>query len=443
MPGLILLILSTGLAYWLTVRSLAWGVCCALTVGYVHGVLRANLLDPATTFLFDGALFGVYAGAYMSRRLSAQAWKTPVGRWAGLLIIWPVLMTLVPINNLLIQVAALRGAVWYVVLMVVGSRLDVAEVKTIGRWTVGLNVLALAGGLYIYFFGLPSLYPENIVTLIAYKSRDVAGGFYRIPSLFLNAHAYGAAMIMSIPLVASIGLGRQTGADRVLAIIGAVAALAGILMCGARQTVVVACVATLLMIVVSRLNLQMIMLLLLVIGAGGYAALQNERLQRALTLTDTDYLQDRVAISVNTDFFDLLTDYPFGAGMGSAFGSSVPSFLAEYAPKQVVGLENEYSRIHVNQGVIGLLIWLAFIVWYATRVPGSQKGPLLPARQLAYSMTITIWMTAWIGAGMTSAIPSAAMMFLLHGMVVAPERRLPRPVVSATPPRPGLAGAAV
>ena len=97
-------------------------------------------------------------------------------------------------------------------------------------------------------------------------------------------------------------------------------------------------------------------------------AADNERLQRADTLEDTEFVSERIRASANESFFELMVQYPAGAGMGSAFGTSIPYFLADPTPT-AIGLENEYSRILVDQGLVGLGLWLAFLVWLLHRPP--------------------------------------------------------------------------
>ena len=78
-------------------------------------------------------------------------------------------------------------------------------------------------------------------------------------------------------------------------------------------------------------------------------------------------------------------DYPFGAGMGSAVGTSIPYFLADVAPEQI-GLENEFSRILVDQGWFGLGGWLAFVGWLYVRPPPA--GRRLPGGSGSCSCTL-------------------------------------------------------
>ncbi|HYP13715.1 MAG TPA: hypothetical protein VEQ63_07315, partial [Bryobacteraceae bacterium] len=47
--------------YFAARRSLVAGLSAMLAAGYIYGITRANLLSPATHFLFDAALIGLYS----------------------------------------------------------------------------------------------------------------------------------------------------------------------------------------------------------------------------------------------------------------------------------------------------------------------------------------------------------------------------------------------
>ncbi len=43
-------------------KSLVGGIVTALAVGYFYGILRANLNEMMSHFIFDGAVIGLYVG---------------------------------------------------------------------------------------------------------------------------------------------------------------------------------------------------------------------------------------------------------------------------------------------------------------------------------------------------------------------------------------------
>src|SRR5262245_50996847 len=93
----------------LTLRSLGLGLLGVFAVGYFNGVVRANYLSVYTTFMFDSALLGLYVGFFAGwPREAAEVLRGAAGRWVLLLVIWPALLSLVPVNDFLVQLVALR-----------------------------------------------------------------------------------------------------------------------------------------------------------------------------------------------------------------------------------------------------------------------------------------------------------------------------------------------
>ncbi len=404
-----------------TVRSLGLGLVAVMAVGYFNGVIRANYLSPFTTFMFDFGLLGLYVGFFVARtRDSAGVWATPLGRWALALIVWPVMMVIVPINDYLVQLVALRATVWFLPAMLVASRLRVADLTMIARGLALLNLAALAAGVYVYQNGVESLYPDNAVTQIIYASKDVGGGseYHRIPSTFLSAHAYGGTMMFSLPFLLGHLFGPRTGAvDRGLMAAGAVAAVGGILLCAARQPAATFVLCSLIVWTVTRFNLAVGALAVGIVAAAALYAGTDERFQRVQSLEDTGMVSDRVSGSANASFFDLMAQYPLGAGMGSSSGTSVPFFLADRAP-EAVGLENEYCRILIDQGLVGLGLWLGFVVWMFRSPPRLRlNAPWGLGVMMMFALCLTNWATAFIGAGTLSSIPASVMMLVQMGVL--------------------------
>ena len=166
---------------------------------------------------------------------------------------------------------------------------------------------------------------------------------------------------------------------------------------------------------------------------------QSERFQRFLSLRNTEYVADRVSWSVNMSFFDMILTYPFGAGLGSAVGTSVPYFLQSLQTMPPVGMESEYGRITVEQSLVGLAIWLYFIVKTLTR----RTRPVAPnwalATQLMKAYIALMWTSAFIGTGTLMSIPQTALMLMQMGVI---WQHRPRTVPRSQPaPRPDVQAA--
>jgi hypothetical protein len=138
-------------------------------------------------------------------------------------------------------------------------------------------------------------------------------------------------------------------------------------------------------------------------------------MQRFLTMEDTDAVLGRVEISVNMSFFDLLLTYPLGNGMGAG-GTSIPYFLHDLI-KEPVGMESEYARILLEQGIAGLVLWLAFIGWFVGRRPVTIRDPWLLGKQLLWFFSLASFAAAIIGTGLMTAIPQSMLFFLGVGFV--------------------------
>ena len=409
-----------------TFRSLGWGLLAVVAVGYFNGVIRANDLGVFTTFMFDAAVLGLYVGYFITKsRLVEGVGSGLAGRFVLFLIVWPSLLCLVPINHYLVQCVALRATVWFLPVLLIATRLTTADLAVFARGMAVLNLVALAGGIYVFQNGVEALYPNNAITQIIYGSNDVAGyKYHRIPSTFLSAHAYGGTMLATLPFL----LGRLVGlkvrlADRGLAAAGVVAAAGGMLMCGARSPLILLALTLAIAWLLSRLSVTLGLVGVVLVAGGLWFASTSERFQRATSLEDTEMVGNRIASSADASFLDLLGRYPFGAGMGSSAGTSIPFFLADVAPESI-GLENEYCRILVDQGWVGLGGWLAFLVWLFVRPPPSRPAdPWRIGVVLMYSLTLASWVSAFIGTGILSSVPGTVLLLTQMGVLVGVRAR--------------------
>jgi len=407
-------------AFLATLRSLGWGFLAVIAVGYFSGVIRANFLGVFTTFMFDGAVLGLYLGFFFRKSLRAKGvGPGPARGFVLFLIAWPAFLCAIPVNHFLIQCVGLRATVWFLPVLLIATRLTTADLALLARGMAVLNLVALAGGIYVFENGVEALYPKNAITQIIYMSHDVGGRikYHRVPSTFLSAAAYGGTMLMTLPFL----LGRLLGlkvrlADRCLAVAGVVAAVGGLLMCGARSPLVMLALTLAIAWLLSRLSLTMGLIGVVLVVGGLRFASTSERFQRASTLEDTEMVGNRIAASANASFLDLLGRYPLGAGMGSA--ASIPYFLADVAPEPI-GMENEYCRILVDQGWFGLGGWLAFIVWLFVRPPPSRPAdPWRFGVVLLYSLALASWVTAFIGTGLLFSIPGTVLLLTQMGVLV-------------------------
>ncbi|HYO54713.1 hypothetical protein, partial [Archangium sp.] len=300
--------------------------------------------------------------------------------------------------------------------------------------------------------GVEAFFPRNSVTTVLYLSNDVgAERALRIPAVFNTSHAYGGCMLLSLPLLVRRWQRISSRWSRVLTVGVLMASVLGLFICAARSPVAQLVVILGLLLLVTGLPLKLLAGVTGLAAVVGLVVAANPRFQRFLTLEDTRYVSDRVSLSVNTNLFDVLSNYPLGNGLGSAAGTSIPFFLSHLARPQF-GLENEFARIAMEQGFIGLVLWVLFLGWLFTRLPPRRRGGSLVAERMMWATILTIWATAVMGTGTLSSIPGTTFLLLWMGIIVGtrrpapvPKTRLvapkaPAPQAPITEPQPGLSG---
>jgi hypothetical protein len=431
MTGLIACFLAFVVTLWSGRRSLGQGLIALLGVGYAYGIVRANLLTPWSHFTFDAALLGLYL---------SQKWTSsdPVERkrfaivqlWIAVLIGWSVLIALLPFQPLLVSIVGLRGNVFFIPIVLLGIQLKHQDLLRLTGGLAVLNIIVLGFAAGEYVLGVPRFYPMSPVTQIIYGSiLDGGEGFFRIPATFANAHAYGGAMVCSLPFLIGGWDRPRKPIWRLLVLAGIGAALLGILLSATRVNFVYGVAMIAVTILTSRLSTRTRLVFMLLVAVLGVVAMSNVRFQRFKTLGDTDLVTDRVAGSVNRGFFEILVEHPMGNGLGGG-GTSIPYFL-QGEVRNPIGMENEYARILGEQGVIGLLLWLSFVIWFLSRAKVAfGAGQWVNGRRMAWSLAAVLLATAWLGVGLLTAIPQTVLMLLGMGWSVVPEMAEPtsRPV---------------
>jgi hypothetical protein len=154
------------------------------------------------------------------------------------------------------------------------------------------------------------------------------------------------------------------------------------------------------------------------IGTVVFLVAVSPRMQRFLQLEDTSYVKTRISSSVNESFVDLAEEYPLGNGLGGG-GTSIPYFLAPYV-RNPVAIENEYGRIMLEQGLPGLAIWLAFIIWTLSRPLPHERDPWNLGKWLGRIALGFSFVAAQTGTGLLTSIPGSALLLLYMGWVAAP-----------------------
>ena len=424
MPALAACFLAFVLTYWNGRSSLGRGLVSLVATGYLYGILRANFQTEWSHFIFDAALLGLYLSQTWRSSEPGKDLRT-LQIWTAILIGWPCLVAILPFQPILISIVGLRGNILFIPLLLLAMKLKDRDLLQFSAGVAVLNVIALGFGVGEYVLGVPRFYPFGPVTQIIYNSTDVAEGFFRIPGTFTNAHAYGGAMVCSLPFLIGAWDRAETLIWRLLAVTGISAALVGILLSATRLNFLIGSAMVAMTILTSRLKPSKRIVFLLLIAAVGYAAIANERFQRFKSLGDTDSVTERVGGSLNRGFWEILIEYPLGNGLGGG-GTSIPYFLQGQV-RNPIGMENEYGRILCEQGIIGLLIWVAFVIWFLSRAKVAfAKSPWVTGRRMAWGLVAVLFGTAWIGTGLLTAIPQTVMMLLGIGWAATPDTTLPK-----------------
>lgn len=403
-------------------RSLGLGLVMLLTCGYFYGILRANLLTTFSHFIFDAGLLGLYLSPCWRLPDALDKKRSdPVKWWLVILMAWPALIVLLPFQPLLVSLVGLRGNIYFIPLLLLGARLKGKDIVELSAGLAALDLIAVGFAAAEYFLGVERFFPLSPVTFIMYSSNDVTGGFLRIPATFISAHAFGGTMVATIPFLIGLWTGTQRRLYRVLALISVPAALVGVLMSATRLNFIFGSAMIAFALFRTQMKAKQKFWLVLIIVAVGAAGLTNVRLQRFKTLDDTDYISDRIAGSVNRGFWEILTEYPMGNGLGGG-GTSIPYFL-EGQVKNPIGMENEYARILSEQGIIGLLLWLCFLGYFVHRSRNAfGAGPWSMTKRLTWCMAVFGFGTAWIGTGLLTSIPETVVLMMGMGWVlVDPE----------------------
>jgi len=416
--GLVLSVVAFFLTYYLARKSIVKGVCAVLTVGCFFGILRANFPQTSSFFIFDSSVIALYAAQHKLILRSFRARDAQrLQHWIIFLMLWPLLMFLVPMQDPLVQLVGLRGNMFLLPFVLIGAKLESDELFDIALWLAVLCLVSVGVGTAEYLFGIEHFFPENAVTDIIYRSNDVgANNAYRIPSLFPNAHTFGGMMVMALPWMVGAWVQRQRLVrHKNLLVAGIVAAMLGVFMSAARTDFIL--LAALITVFTFSTQLRpiyrvgWIMVLIIV----GFVVSSNPRFQRFTMLSDQEYVTSRVKSSVSVTIFDAIAEYPFGVGLGGG-GTSMPFFLIQRVHRPVM-VESELGRIHLETGLIGTTAWILFMIWVFTR-PRVQKADLwFVGLRLAWVICVVCAIAGLIGIGLLTSIPASAVLLMLLGWI--------------------------
>lgn len=448
MTAIVFCIIAFVLTLWARTRSRSAGVLSVLFVGYLYGILRANL-ETAGYFIFDSALLGLYLSEIRAPLTPGQqSRENRLRDWVVALALMPSLLLLLPMQDTMVKLVGFRSAVLFLPFILLGARLEREEFKKVVIGIAALNLLAFAVAGYEFFYGIASLFPPSRVTEIMYRSTLDNPALHRIPATFSTSASYGGTMVFTIPFIGLAISGRYLkGWRHALSLAGLAAGGLGVFLSASRSTAVLAIVAVIGLLLENRRRPRAAMTLLGAAMCVAFLVTTQPRLQRFLSLGDVGSVSQRLSGSVNAGIVDVVTQYPFGNGLGAG-GTSLPYFL-EKRVRGSIAVENEYARLTLEQGVLGLALWLGFVAWVL--VP-SHGDPAAPGKLAIRILAAVVFATGLTGTGFLAAIPGTCLLFLLLGALfsdnsatarVSPQSRRPRapsvrrPVIQTHDPIPG------
>lgn len=398
-------------------RALWQGIAAVLAVGYLYGVVRANLGD-ATHLLFDAAVAGLFAACLWKvvtapNRPGMHALKG----WTLLLMAWPTALFLFPAGDILVELVGWRANVFLLPFLLVGARLDEESLYRTALVLAVLNIGAGAIGALEFAFGIDTFFPRTAVTEMLYLSRlsDQESLGLRIPSTFVNAHAYGGTMVMTLPFIMGALIQRRKPWHVQLLTAAVVVSLLGVFMAGVRTPILVLAVLVALVTISGQLRGYARLGWAVGIVVVAWVVSGEARLQRFVTLQDTEFLSERWSGSVNSEFFDLVDQYPFGRGLAGG-GTSIPYFLQDRYQANFV-LENEFARILLEQGLPGLFMWLLFMAWVMIKGFSPPDDEWRLSRRLVLATVSSYFVLALTGIGLLTSIPQSVILLLGVGWI--------------------------
>lgn len=419
-------------AAWRAGRRALWmGITAVLVVGYVYGIARAHMSDAFIHVLFDASVAGLYV-ACLWRAIEARnrhgLYELKV--WTLLLVAWPTILFFTTSGDTLIQMVGWRANAFILPCLLIGAQLDDEQLYRLGVALGVLNIGAAVVGALEFTFGLQLFFPHNEVTDIMYRSRLSDQQWWlglRIPATFVNAHAYGGTMVMTLPFIFGAWVQRRTRAHGHLLTVALVASLLGVFMAGAR-TPMIALAGLVVLVTFSgylrggaRLTWVAVMMVVAFIVSG------DDRLQRFVSLQDSAFLAERLGGSINREFVDLMWTYPFGRGLAGG-GTSIPYFLQDRSAAYFV-MENEFARIALEQGIPGFFMWVCFMVWVLVQAQHRANDGWQLARRLMLAVTFAYFLFALTGIGLLTSIPQSVVLLLGIGWMTVRDKQAIRAVL--------------
>ncbi|HLL45480.1 MAG TPA: hypothetical protein VK399_02180 [Longimicrobiaceae bacterium] len=375
--------------------------------------------------MFDAAVAGLYATQLLRPLDIADRIRTqPIRNWMVLLIGWPCLLLLLPLQDPMVQMVGLRAHIFFLPFLLLGARLGRDDLYRLALVLAALNIVSFAFALGEFFFGLPYFYPRNEVTELIYRSNDIRSannllGAFRIPATFANSSQYGGTMIITLPVIVGAWFTARAHRHRVVLACAMAAAVLGVFFSASRTNILVLGVLVLVSLVSGKMGVAGRVGWVAMLAVIGWTVSTNERLFLRLMSLNVDTILERLSWSMNRGVLELAAKHPMGNGLGGG-GSSIPHFLLHLV-RNPMPVENQYATIMLEQGLPGLLLWVAFLAWVFTRRAPPRSDPWHLARRLCAIACAAFLATGFIGLGLFTSIPFSPILFIWLAWLGTPQ----------------------
>ena len=129
-----------GLCVYMGRKSLVSGLCALMGIGYLYGVLRANLPDGYSHLIFDAGTFGIYVTQLTGNQPLWQHRRSEdLRNWMTVLVAWPILLFFIPMQDPLIQLVGLRGSIFLLSLVLCAAMMPVKALPS-ASWPSALGL---------------------------------------------------------------------------------------------------------------------------------------------------------------------------------------------------------------------------------------------------------------------------------------------------------------
>lgn len=352
--------------------------------------------------------------------------------WAwGVWLVFCLLMILNPLaHNLEAWFYASRGIAFYPLLMIPLVLMVMKDREDMMRVFVLIVLCELVGT----FWAMKQIHvgvsvTENRWLMAGAASTHILFGKLRAFSYFSDAAQFGASQVHIAFMCFCFAFGIQKTKWRVVLVVAGCLLFYGFMLSGSRGPLVIPAIAGFFFLLVSRYTKLFVggcVVGFLLFGFLKFTTIaQNDyniaRLRTALNPTeDASFLvrkerEERVKV--------FLADKPLGGGIGSAgfWGRRFypGTFLAD------IGTDGHYTRIWMETGFIGLLIYIAVLVWLMFRVLLIT----FRIRDPSLRFIIGAWASSFVGLcvasytnGLLVQLPTGPMVYLgLAFVYMAPQ----------------------